>query len=154
MESTLKPDWYSDPRTFTVNDQTPVRRPPTQLCNKSTALYWDVSAQQPPGGGGVNVCPIIIFACIYKCWFRYHNNDPDLKFGKFFAHPSRITLTGPHTIPEIFKAHAHLCDRAAPDLESIKSGAESDLHKPIYWPNLHLLPLFQAIIVLLDESFT
>ena len=149
--SDLKSIWYSDAWMFTVKDQTPVMRPPALLCNKSTTLYWDVSAQQP---GGVNVCPIIIFACIYKCWFRYHNNDPDMKFGKFFAYPSRITQTGPHTIPEILKAHVYLCDRAASDLESIKSGAESDLNKRSYWENFHLLPLSRAIIVLLDECFT
>ena len=147
----LKSIWYSDAWMFTIKDQTPVMRPPALLCNKSTTLYWDVSAQQP---GGVNVCPIIIFACIYKCWFRYHNNDPDMKFGKFFAYPSRITQTGPHTIPEILKAHVYLCDRAASDLESIKSGPESDLNKRSYWENFHLLPLSRAIIVLLDECFT
>ena len=143
----LKSFWDSGAFMFTVKDLTPAVPFLRQVCNKSTMLYWDVSAQLP----GANACQSIIFACIYKCWFRYHDDDPDIKFGKFFAQPFRITQTGPHTIPGILKAHAHLYDRAALDLESIKRGAESYPDKPSGWENFDLLPLSRAIIVLLDE---
>ena len=142
--------WNSDVWMLTVKDLTPAVRLLSQVCNKSTMLYWDVSAQLSE----VNVCPSIIFACIYKCWFRYHDNDPDLEFGKFFAQPFRITQTGPHTIPDILKAHAHLYDQAALDLESTKRGADSYPDKRSYWENFHLLPLSRAIIVLLDEELS
>ena len=143
----LKSFWDSRAWMYTIKDLTPAVCLLWQVCNKPTMLYWDVSAQLP----GANACPDIIFACIYKCWFRYHDNDPDIKFGKFFAHPFRITQTGPHTIPEILKAHAHLYDRAALDLESIKGSAESYPDQRSDWENFHLLPLSRAIIVLLDE---
>ena len=143
----LKSFWNSDAYMFTVQDLTPAVHFLRQICNKSTILYWDVSAQLP----GPNACPSIIFACIYKCWFRYHDNDPDIKFGKFFAQPFRITQTGPHTIPGILKAHAHLYDRAASDLESIKRGAESYLDKRNSWENFDLLPLSRAVVILIDE---
>ena len=143
----LKSFWNSCACMFTVKDMTPAVRFLRQVCNKLTMLYWDVSAQLP----GANACPSIIFACIYKCWFRYHDNDPDIKFGKFFAQPFRITQTGPHTIPGILKAHAHFYDRAALDLEVIKRGAESYPDKRSSWEDFNLLPLSRAIIVLLDE---
>ena len=146
----LRPYWNSDAWMLTVKDLTPAVHLLRQVCNKPTMLYWDVSAQL----SGSNACPSIIFACIYKCWFRYHDNDPDMEFGKFFAQPFRITQTGPHTIPEILKAHAHLYDQAALDLESTKRGAESYPDKRSYWENFHLLPLSRAIIVLLDEEIS
>ena len=133
--------WNSLACMFTVKDLTPAGPFLRRICNKSTMLYWDVSAQLPEA----NACPSIIFACIYKCWFRYHDYDPDIKFGKFFAQPFQITQTGPHTIPGILKAHAHLYDRAALDLESIKRDQRSG------WEHFDLLPLSRAIIVLLDE---
>ena len=146
----LKYFWNSSACMFTVKDLAPTVRFFRYLCNKSTMLYWDVSAQfhEP------NACPSIIFACIYKCWSRYHDDDPDIKFGNFFAHPFRITQTGPHTIPGILKAHAHLYDRAALDLESLKRGAGSYPDELNDWENFDLLPLSRAVIVLLDEPFS
>ena len=143
----LKSYWNSDAWMFTIKDLTPAVRLLRLICNKSTMLYWDLSAQLPDG----NACPSIIFACIYKCWFRCHANDPDIKFGKFFAQPFRITETGPHTISEILKAHAHLYDRAASDLASVKKDAESYPDKRSHWEKYDLLPLSRAIIVVLDE---
>lgn len=119
-----------------------------QLCNKPTILYWELSAQN----SNSDACPGIVFACIYKCWFRHHSKHPDIEFGKFFAHPFRITPTGPQTIPEILKAHAHVCDQAATRLESTRRGeAESCPIQRSRWQHFHLLPLCRAIIFLLDE---
>lgn len=118
------------------------------LCKKPTMLYWELSALDPDTGR----CPEIVFACIYKCWFRCHDNNPDIGFGKFFAHPFQITPTGPRTIPEILKRHAHLCDQAASRLKSKKSGdAESCPIRRSRWQRFRLLPLCRAIIVLFDE---
>lgn len=119
-----------------------------QLCNKPTILYWELSAQgfDPRLGLGTG----IVFACIYKCWFRCHGNNPDIDFGNFFAQPLQITPTGPQTIPEILKAHAHLYDRAASESRLIKDGDNGPIEQD-QWQDLHLLPLCRAIIVLLDE---
>lgn len=149
----LKYYWKSDVWMFKIATLMPMVPNPhnfAQLCNKSTMVYWESSAQMPDG----RTCPPIIFPCIYKCWFRYHNNTPDMRFGhKFFAHPFQITPTGPQTIPQIVKAHAHLCDQVASHLESIKSSdAESCPIKQSYWHRYRLLPLCRAIIVLLDEN--
>lgn len=147
----IKHYWKSESWMFKVLNLTPeVRHHQNlkQLCNKPTMLYWDISAQN----ADTNSCPGIVFACVYKCWFRCHDNKPDIGFGKFFAHPFQMTSTGPQTIPEILKAHAHLCDRAASQLKSTKSGdAESCPIERSRWQHFHLLPLCRAIIVLLDQ---
>lgn len=147
----IKDFWKSHVSLLKVVGPTPVVRDNwrlRQLCNKPTMLYWELSAQRSENSS----CPEIVFACIYKCWFRCHDNNPDMAFGKFFAHPFQITPTGPQTIPEILKAHAHLCDRAASQLKLLKSGdAESCTSEWGGWRRFHLLPLCRAIIVLLDE---
>ena len=145
--------WTSDRGMDKVVDPIPVLRfhrwNLEPLCNKPTMLYWELSAQRksPP------YCSSFTFACIYKFWFRFHNYAPEIDFGKFFAHPIRITETGPQTIPEILKTHAYLCDGAASHLKIVKSGDTGNC--PIErsrWQHFHLLPLCRAIIVLLDES--
>ena len=122
------------------------------LCNKPTMLYWELSAQDTSSHPD---CPGLIFACIYKFWFRFHDNAPEIDFGKFFAHPIQITETGPQTIPEILKTHAHLCDRAASHLNMVKSGDTGNCPiKRSRWQHFHLLPLCRAIIVVLDDVVT
>ncbi len=134
----LKHHWSSDVRMSTLASPTPLsasRYELNQFCNKSTLLYWEVSAQNPDPD--YIPCPgTFLFACIYKRWFRCHNNDPDIGHGKFFAHPFQITPNGPQTIPDIVQAHAHICGQVT-----------SHFH-------FHLLPLCRAIIVLLDEPFS
>ena len=148
----IKDYWTSDGGMDKVVDPIPLLRfhrwNLEPLCNKPTTLYWELSAQETSHP----YCPGFIFACIYKFWFRFHNNAPKIEFGKFFAHPIRITETGPQTIPEILKTHAHLCDGAASHLKIVKSGDTGNC--PIErsrWQHFHLLPLCRAIIVLLDE---
>jgi hypothetical protein len=84
--------------------------------------------------------------------FRCHDNVPNIDFSRFFAHPFQITATGPQTISEIMETHAHICDRAASQLESIQSG---DIESPPvewrHWERYHLLPLCRAVVVVLDE---
>ena len=142
----LKYYWKSDCLMIQIADLMPMIHNPLSLqhlCNKSTMLYYELSARMSDG----KTCPPIIFPCIYKCWFRYHGNTPDMEFGnKFFTHPFQITPTGPQTIPQIVNAHAHLCDQAASHLKSIKN-ADAGSH----WQRFQLLPLCRAIIVLLDE---
>ena len=100
---------------------------------------------------GRNGCPGIVFACIYKAWFRYHNNMPNIGFNRFFANPIRLSAGGPPGIPGILKLHAQLCEDAAVVLDSMKSGPVDSLPRP--WRHLqhyHILPLCRAIVVLLD----
>ena len=148
----IKDHWISDIYMDKVVDPMPVlrfhRRNLEPLCNKPTMLYWELSAQR----SSQPYCPEFIFACIYKTWFRFHDNAPDIDSGRFFAHPIRITPTGPQTIPEILKLHAHLCGAAASHLKAVKSGdAGSCSIERSRWQRFHLLPLCQAIIVLFDE---
>ena len=148
----IKDCWTSDVKMDKVVDPMPVlsfhRWNLEPLCNKPTMLYWELSAQK----SSHPYCSGFVFACIYRFWFRFHDNAPDIDFGKFFAHPIRITPTGPQTIPEILKMHAHLCDRAASHLKIVKSGDTGSC--PIErsrWQHFHLLPLCRAIIVLFDK---
>ncbi len=68
----LKHNWSSDVRMFTLASPTPLsatRYELNQFCNKSTMLYWEVSAQNPDPD--YTPCPgTFLFACIYKRWFR------------------------------------------------------------------------------------
>lgn len=77
------------------------------FCNKPTTLYILPSGQRD------TLCPMIIFGCIYKQWFLYYNNEPDIEFGHFFADPVRITSSGPKTVAEIVRSHKSLCDQAS-----------------------------------------
>ena len=118
------------------------------MSNKPTFFYWALSAQIP----GTTHCPRMVFADIYKAWFRFHNNLPDISYNRFFAHPIRITSTGPQTIPELLQAHAHMCDRAFARMKSITSGEVSSIIcRGKYWRCYKLLPLCRAIVVLYDE---
>ena len=148
----IKNYWTSDGGMAKVVDPIPVLRFHPRnlepLCNKPTMLYWELSAQET----SQPYCPGFIFACIYKFWFRFHDNAPEIEFGKFFAHPIRITETGPQTIPEILKTHAHICDKVASHLKTVKSGDTGNC--PIErsrWQHFHLPTLCRALIVLLDE---
>lgn len=115
------------------------------FCNKPTTFYLARSAQTD------DHCPLLIFGCIYKKWFRH--NHPSIEFGHFFANPFRITVTGPTTISGIAEAHRSLCDQASQLLRKIEWGEIGKLHQSA-WPNTRdfkLLPMYRAIIVILDE---
>ena len=118
------------------------------LCNKPTVFYWALAAQDPE----TTYCPSLVFADIYKTWWNCHDTRPDIEFGRFFAFPIRLTPTGPRTIPELLRAHAHMCDRAFSRMESIRSGEVDSIHcNKRDWRRFNLLPLCRAIIVLYDE---
>ena len=150
----IKDYWNGDRSMSRLEDLDPIpeiceSRRLDLLCNKSTILYWKTSAQSEDFG----IYSRIIFACIYKCWFRFHESQPSLNFGKFVAHPFRITRNGPQTIPDILKAHGCLCSHIASQL-SLKKGTDGVTH-PIgrsQWQHYHLLPLCRAMITLLDRG--
>ena len=118
------------------------------MCNKPTVFYWALSAQDPENAS----CTRMVFADVYKAWFRCHANLPDISFGRFFAFAVRIASTGPQTIPELLQAHAHMCDRAFLRMQSIRSGEVSSvICQGKNWRRYKLLPLCRAIVVLYDE---
>ncbi|KAI9849466.1 MAG: hypothetical protein M1837_004086 [Sclerophora amabilis] len=124
-------------------DSTQLRR----ICNKPTALYWAHAAQVD------DWCPGLTFGCIYKKWFCYHDNEPSIEFGHFFAEPVRITSTGPTTITGILEAHRTRCYMASSLLGKIARGEAGEAYMS-HWPDpqeYKLLPLYQALIVILDE---
>ena len=126
-----------------------------RFCNKPTLLYWLPSArdQEEPYYPVYRECPMYIFTCIYKAWFRCQADDPDINFGQFFATPIKITSTGPQTLDGILEAHRTLCDQVTLLLEEVRSGTSgptpSSLEK--YSNYYNLLPLCRAVIVVLDE---
>ena len=97
----------------------------------------------------------MFFGCIYKEWFRYHDEEkPDIKFGHFFASPVRIADDGPKTIPEMLEAHKAFCLRASSLLHQIYIGEASESWMGP-WPSpqhYSVLPLCQVIIVVLDSG--
>ena len=97
-------------------------------------------------------CPTLPFGSIYKEWFRYHDDEPNIEFGHFFTSPIRITSTGPETIAGILKAHKSLYEQGC-SLLSGMDGAYSKIHLSP-WPKpqqYKLLPLCRAIVVLIDQ---
>ena len=118
-----------------------------KFCNKPTALYWTHPAQ-------INDrCPRLPFACAYKEWFRAHDNDPNIEFGHFFANPIRVTSSGPGTVAGILEAHRSLCKETVYLLDLVQQGKAGEVRLST-WPdprNYKLLPLYRAIIILLDE---
>lgn len=111
-------------------------------------LNWALSAQDPM----TKQCSGTVFACIYKAWSRCHGNDPNIAFDKVFAYPFQITATGRQMISDLPKTHVQLCERAASQLQSIKSDDVGS--NPTEWghrEHYRLLPLCRAIIVLFDE---
>ena len=118
-----------------------------RFCNKPTALYWTHPAQVD------GRCPLVLFGCAYKEWFRAHDNAPNIKFGHFFANPIRITSSGPGTVAGILEAHRTLCNQAAYLLDMVRQGRADEVPLST-WPhpsNYRLLPLYRAIIIVLDE---
>ena len=118
-----------------------------RFCNKPTALYWAHSAQ-------INDrCPLFMFACAYKAWFRAHDNVPNIEFGHFFANPIRITFSGPGTVAGILEAHKSLCNQAVYLLAMVRQGRADEVCLNT-WPdsrNYKMLPLYRAIIIVLDQ---
>ncbi len=118
-----------------------------KFCNKPTALYWAHSAQIR------DTCPLLPFYCIYVEWFRYHDCSPNIEFGHFFANPIRIVSTGPRTAAAIVQAHRSLCDRVQSLLDIVRRG-DARKARLYCWPNprnYNLLPLYRAIVIILDE---
>ncbi|KAL8942887.1 MAG: hypothetical protein Q9211_001189 [Gyalolechia sp. 1 TL-2023] len=117
------------------------------FCNKPTTFYW-VEAAQREGR-----CPGFIFGAIYKAWFRYYNNNPNLDYQHFFAKLVQITATGPNTIDGIVKAHKLLNDQLASFMTKMRREVK-DGTCPVkggFLPHCHLLRLSRAIIVIYDE---
>lgn len=130
------PEWHESRQAFRM------------LCNKSTMLYWQTSAQTQD----FHFHARLVFACMYKCWYRCHQSEPITHFGKYLAIPSRITSEGPQTIPDILQAHAYLCDDIASKLTG-KKGTGGVTHPTgrNQWQHYHLFPLCRGMITLLDR---
>lgn len=71
----------------------------SEFCNKLTSFYW-----MPSDRWDGRFLPLLPFGCIYKEWFRYHDEKPNTAFSKFFAHLIRVHPTGPTTIQGIVEA--------------------------------------------------
>ena len=143
--------WTGERMALILNTPEPTKgldpKQPKSIFNKPTLLYWATSAQRG------NTCPSLPFACIHKEWFRYHNNEPDIEFGHFFANPVRITCTGPSTIEGIIEAHRSVCDLASTLLYQISRGKARELLMG-RWPDTKkykLHPLCRAVVVVLDK---
>ncbi|KAL8790977.1 MAG: hypothetical protein Q9195_006122 [Heterodermia aff. obscurata] len=147
----LKYLWSSDVWMSAITSLTPEisnDRTLQIMCNRPTFFYWAMSAQDPETGA----CTRMVFADVYKAWFRCHDNLPDIRYDRFFAFPFRITSAGPQTIRELLQAHAYMCDRAFSRMESIRSGEVSSIIcQGKHWRRFNLLPLCRAIVVLYDE---
>ena len=122
-----------------------------QLCNKLTSFYWMPSAEFDG-----SPLPLLPFGCFFNEWFKYHDNEPNIEFGNFFAHLVRVYPTGPTTVQGIIKAHKTLCNEAALLLERIDRGEAKEFlpngGSPWRQPqNYNLKPTYCAIITIMDR---
>lgn len=112
--------------------------------NQPTALYLAHSAQER------DAYSFVPFACIYKDWFRYHADNPDFGYRRFFACPIQIFSTGPKTIADICEAHKSSCNRVA-SLSDNGGQGKAHLHDMQSPQDHKLLPLCQAVLIVLDK---
>lgn len=114
------------------------------FCNKPTAVYWAPTAQ-------INGhCPMLLYGCIYKQWYRYYDSRPNMDFEHFFANSIQITSKGPKTIIDILQAHKSLCDQASWFMSAVAESEAQDKS----WRDFHhykLLPVYRVTFVLLDN---
>lgn len=115
------------------------------FCNKPAALYWTTTAQAN------GQCPMLPYGCIYKEWYRYYDNRPNIDFAHFFANPVQVTSTGPQTIAGILEVHQQLCDQVSSLLDVYRKGHQT-------WPcsvpepqHFELIPIYRAVIIILDN---
>ena len=146
-----KASWISEWEVLKLESRTPTTRLSPQqlerLCNKPTLLYWAHSAHRGKAR------PMLPFGCIYKEWFRFHEDEPDIEFGHFFAYPISITSTGPTTIAGILEAHRYYCNQVSLILNKISSGKADGpyIRHRVNPQHFRLYPLCRAIIVVLDK---
>jgi hypothetical protein len=100
--------------------------------------------------------PLLPFGCIFKEWFNYNNNEPNIEFGNFFAHLVRVYPTGPTTVQGIVKVHKTLCNGAALLFERIDRGEANEIfpNGGYRWrqpQNYNLKPTYRAIITIMDR---
>lgn len=82
-----------------------------------------------------------------------HDDEPDLDYGRFFAHPVKIEPGGPTTVTEILEAHRSLCELSSSVLRGVKSGNLGHLlYHPLWYAHKHNIPgIFRALIIVHDE---
>lgn len=114
-----------------------------RLCNVLVAFYWMPS----PEVDGLPL-PLAPFGCIYKEWFRYHNNHPSIVFSDFFAHLVRVYPTGPTTVQDVIAAHKSLCQEAVSLLGRIERGELTWCRDPQAY---NLESTYHGIIIMMDQ---
>ncbi|KAL8704952.1 MAG: hypothetical protein Q9201_001898 [Fulgogasparrea decipioides] len=125
------------------------------IFNKPTAFYVLQSAQYAGNSGHRYFIPGIIFAATFQEWIRSDEAGPDVGFRHFIANPIRVTPTGPSTVRGIIDAHRSLCTQAS-DLIRQAEGRSDSFVKSLPTGSLEhysLLPLYRAIVVIVDENW-
>jgi hypothetical protein len=124
----------------------------SRFCNKTTSFYWMSSAQE----NDERPLPLLPFGCIFKEWFRYYDEIPNIKFRHFFTNLIRVLSTGPDTIPGLVKAHKSLCDQALNFHDLIRCGQGGQLYSSSRGPwgkpqHYRVNPLYCAILIVMDQ---
>lgn len=122
------------------------------LFNRLTSLYWS-----PPTDSPWSLPGHLPLSCILENWFRYHDNDPYIKYVNFFANFIRIDPSAPTTVQAIIEIHRLLLSQAASERECIIRGEYNDrpgssetsfVRQP---QSYHLKPTMRAVFIILDK---
>lgn len=116
------------------------QRPHLDMFNKSTAFYFEQSAQygRYDEVHGYPCSQRIFIAAIYEAWRARCGDMLDIEFGHFLANPVRITKQGPQSLGEIAAAHQTMCDMAE------KSGLADEKYE--------ILASYPAVILICDRK--
>ncbi|KAG8530250.1 uncharacterized protein KY384_004751 [Bacidia gigantensis] len=152
----IRPAWhYEEYRTtLTVPEGTIETEDLHALCNKPTAFYWLLSAQHLSFHGTSWVTHSIIFQALLDEWLRCYDCKPNIEYGHCFAAPIKVSETGPSTLRGVIDAHAEVCRHIDNELRKAKDDAQtpnSQGTKPDIAKNYFLLPLFRAIVMVIDN---
>lgn len=140
-----KTSWLHSDSMRTLNKAAPQLNPAKlkHFCDQPTTLYISSSAQRD------NICPMIIFGCIYKQWFLYYNNEPNIEFGHVFANPVCITSSDPMTVVD--RSHKLLYDQASRFLNRLDRGEDIYPYCTLSTENYKLRSFCRAVILILEE---
>ena len=141
----LKTIWSTVDQSLTVLDQSTILPSrPRNLLNKATSVYFEQSAQYGYYNDdfGYPYISRIFIATIFEAWRDrcIRGNGLDFEFGRFLAHPIRITKRGPRSLREIVTAHRGLCDIVK------RTGTE------VGDENYGIPPTYPAVILVFDRE--
>jgi hypothetical protein len=75
--SWFDPSWYLEIESKSTQFEAKMLY---DMCNKVVPFYW-----MPQRERDGKALPLLPFGCLFEEWFKFHDNEPRIEFGNFFA---------------------------------------------------------------------